>query len=239
MGKIQRDVVVIEALHDVAVEAGAKRHELHTRQHLRALQGHAARHDQADVTRTEDDAALARHVAQQVNKLLRGAGGVDAGAAGARGGQRAARTLAAAHRQNDRLRLDDLHPLRGRDAGHKVVFAVHVKDGGVGLDLDAHLGSLIDIALGVLGAGQLLLEAVEAKAVMDALAQDAARVMLTLDNEQIVDAVFLRRDGGSQTRRARADDEDVYKLLFHCLSPPSSSRPGCCPPAVGCCRRTW
>ena len=170
MAEIQRNIVVIEALNDIAVQAGRERHQLGTGEDLRALQRHAAGHDQADIAGAEDHDALAGHIAHEVDVLLRSTGGINTGAAGTRRRQRATRTLAAAHRQDDRLRLDDLHALRGRDTGHQMVFAVHRKDSGIGLDLNAHLGSLVDIALGVFGAGQLLLEAVQTKAVVDALA---------------------------------------------------------------------
>ena len=238
MAQVERDVVVVQALHDVAVEAGGERHQLDAGEHLRALQRHAARHDEADVAGAEDHHALAGHVALQVDELLRGTGGVDAGAAGARGAQRAARTLAAAHREDDRLGGDDLHAVRARNAGHGVRLAVHGEDGRVGLDLDAHLAGAVDVALRVLGAGQLLLEAVQAEAVVDALAQNAARVVLALENEQVVDAILLRRNGSREARRASADDENVHTLVIHLSSPPSSRREWC-RPADGSRRRTW
>ena len=116
--------------------------------------------------------------------------------------------------------------------------AVHGEDGRVGLDVNAHLAGAVDVALRVLGAGQLLLEAVQAEAVVDALAQDAAGVVLALEHKQVVNAVFLRRNGSREARRARADDENIHALAVHLSSPPSSRREWC-PPADGSRRRTW
>ena len=50
----------------------------------------------------------------------------------------------------------------------------HVDDHGLGLVGDAEGLDLVDEPLGIFGAGQLLLEGVEAEAVVDALLQDAA-----------------------------------------------------------------
>ena len=45
----ERNAEVIETLHDVALEAAGIGHQLRDELHLRALQGHAARHDQTDI----------------------------------------------------------------------------------------------------------------------------------------------------------------------------------------------
>ena len=209
MAQIQGDVIVLQALHDVAVQAGGIGHQLYAGQHLGALQGHAARHDQADIAAAQDDHAAAGHIALEVDKLLRGAGAVDAGAAGAGNGQRAAGTLAAAHGQHNSLGLEHLQaPLAG-DGGDGLI-GIHAQHGYARAHVDAHFSGLVDITLGVFGAGQLFLKAMQAEAVVDALAQDAAGIVLAFQHDQAVHARLLGGDGGGQTRRARADDQDIH-----------------------------
>ena len=89
----------------------------------------------------------------------------------------------------------------------------NAQHGRVALDFDAQLARLVDIALRVFGAGELFLEAVQAKAVMDALAQDAAGVVLAFEHEEAVHAVFPGRDGGRQTRGARTDHQHVDRFV--------------------------
>jgi hypothetical protein len=52
------------------------------------------------------------------------------------------------------------------------------------------LEHLLEVALGVLGAGQLLLEVVQAEAVVDALLQDAAGLALAVDDQHALRARF-------------------------------------------------
>ena len=231
MAQIKRNVIVVQALNDVAVQAGGEGHQLHAGQHLRALQGHAAGHNQADVAAAQDDHPAAGHIAHEVDELLGRAGGVDAGAAGAGGAQRAAGPLAAAHGQDDGACLEHLQAMLGADAGDPAVF-LNRENRRVALDIDAQFTGAVDVPLGVFRAGQFLLEAVQAEAVMDALAQDAAGVVFALQDEQVIDAVLPGGDGGGQTRRARADHQHIHPLNAVCLlghvSSPPSSRPEWC-----------
>ena len=57
----------------------------------------------------------------------------------------------------------------------------------------------VDIALGVLGAGELLMEGVQAKARVDALVQDAAQFAAALQNEDIPQTRVVGGCGGGQS----------------------------------------
>ena len=110
-----------------------------------------------------------------------------------------------------------------RNAGHRVRLSVNRKDGRVRLNGNAHFARPVNVALGVFGAGQLLAKAVQTKAIVDALAQDAARLMLALQDEQIVNPVFFGRDGRREAGRARTDDEQIHLFyqFVHLSTPPS------------------
>ena len=245
MAEHEGDIVVLQALDDVAVEAAGIGHQLHAGQHLGALKGHAAGHDEADIATAEDDHALAGHIALKVDKFLRRAGGEHARAARAGRGQRAAGPLAAAHGQHDGPGLKELHALVPAHSGHEAL-AVHAEHGGAAAHLDAHLLHAIDVALGIFGAGQLLLEAVQAEAVMDTLAQNAAHLVFALQHQQVFHARLTRGDGRRHACRARADDQHVHILHLaakflaqHIRHPPFAPLRRWCLPAGGFRRRTW
>ena len=74
----ERDIVVVQALHDVALESAGVRQKLGHALDVRALKRHAARHDETDVARAENDDAPADHVALDIKVALCGAGGENA-----------------------------------------------------------------------------------------------------------------------------------------------------------------
>ena len=76
-----------------------------------------------------------------------------------------------------------------------------------------HLLHPVNESPGVLGARQLLAEGVQAEACVDALVEDAPQLLVPLDNEDVLHALFPGSDSGGQTRRASADDGKLY--LFH------------------------
>ncbi len=84
---------------------------------------------------------------------------------------------------------------------------------GAGLVGDLALVHLINESLCILGAGQALAEAAQTKAIMDALAQDAAQHRLALQNDHVADALLVQFHRCGKTCRAAADNHNV--LLFH------------------------
>ena len=70
MGKIERDIIIIQTLNNIAVEAGGERHDFHAGENLCSLQGHTPCHDEADVAGTQDHHPFSGHHAFQVNKAL-------------------------------------------------------------------------------------------------------------------------------------------------------------------------
>ena len=214
VAEIERNIIVLEALNDVPVQAGGIRHELHTGKDFCPLKGHPPGHDQADIARTEDHNAFPRHQAFQVDEALRGPGGIDSGAAGAGRTKRATGTLAAAHGQDDRLGMNDLQAAGGGNAGHGMVRR-DGKHGGGTLDLNTEFSCFIDIPLCVFRPCQFLLETVQAETVMDTLAQDTAGVLFPLENQQGINPVFLRGDRRGQAGRTGADDQDIHKPVIH------------------------
>ena len=219
VGEEERDAEILEALLDVPGEAAGIGHQLGHHLHLRPLEGHPAGHNQADVAAAEDDDLLARHIALDVDELLGGAGGVDAGRAGAGDVQCPAVPLPAAHREDHRpggalgeaVLLADggqvLHPLPVRLKG---------EDHRRGEGGDLQFRGLFREPGGVFGAGELLAEPVDAEAVVDALEEDAPQFRLPLKDQDIAggDAVFRRGHCRRQPRRAAADDDQLPGNFF-------------------------
>ena len=203
VAEFQRDIKVVQALHDVALQPAGIRHQLGHAKHLGALQRHAAGHDQPDIAAAQNDHAAAGQVALHVDQALRRACGKDTRRAGAGDIQRAARTLAAAHGQHDRLGLH----LK------QTVGAVHGGDDLVGGQVHHHRVQLVGDALrldlvgkagGVFGAGQLLLKGMQTETVVDALVQNTAQLGVALQNQNILHARLPRGQCCGKPGRAAA-----------------------------------
>ena len=240
----QRNVIVVQALNNIAVQAAGIRHQFHAGQHLGTLQGHAAGHDQADVAAAQNDHPLAGHIAFQIDEFLSRTGGINTRAAGAGGRQCAPGTFPAAHSQNQCARFEKLNALFFTDSGDKTVF-VNGKNGSAAANLDAQFLYLVNISLRILRAGQFFLEAVKAEPIVNTLAKNAAHVGFPLQHQKIVHARLFGGDRSGHARRARAHNEHVY--LFHPIfqflaqhvSCPPSWPVRWCPPADGFHRRIW
>ena len=212
----ERDIVVVQALHDVALESAGVRQKLGHALDVRALKRHAARHDEADVAAAEDDDLASGHEALKIHEPLRRTGGIDACRTVAGDVQRSAGPLAAAHRKNDGAAAELLHAaFTARNGEHALVRERehHRRK----TDGNAQLLGAVQKPCGVLGAGQLFAERVQTEAVVDALVQNAAGDAVALDDEHIVHARFLRGDGGGETGRTGADDNDIVGI--HAFSP--------------------
>lgn len=70
---------------------------------------------------------------------------------------------------------------------------------------------LVDKALRVLGTGELLLKVQQAKTGVDALAQDAAQVLLALHDGHAC-ACLMRGQRGRHAGRSAADNDHVERL---------------------------
>ena len=213
MGEVQGDVKVVQALHDVAGQAAGVGHHLYAGQHLCTLKGHAARHDQADVAAAEDQHPLADQIAFHVHIALCCTGGVHTGRAGARGTNGTAGALAAAHAQNDALGLDDLIAVLLGNTVHLFIRG-HFQHHGVQLNLHAGVLEHRNEASGVLRAGELLAKAVQTKAIVDALVQNAAQLFIALQNEDVAQTAFPCLAGSSKARRAAADNDQINHCSF-------------------------
>ena len=179
MGQIQGDVEVLQALHDVAGQAAGIRHDLHAGQYFGTFQRHAAGHDQADVAAAEDEHPPAYQIALHVDIALGRTGGVDAGRAAARNANGTAGALPAAHAEDDASGFQNLIALFPADAVDLFVRG-DVQHHRAQLHPDTGGAQQFNAAACVFRAGELLAKAVQAEAVVDALVQDAAQLVVAL-----------------------------------------------------------
>ena len=208
MGQIQRDVEVLQTLHDVAGQAAGIRHDLHAGQHFGPFQRHAAGHDQADVAAAEDEHPLAYQITLHVDIALGSTGGVDAGGAGARDADGTAGAFPAAHAEDDASGFQNLIALFPADT---VDLFVRGDLQHHGAQLHPHAGGMqqFNASAGILRAGELLAKAVQAKAIVDALVQDAAQFVVPLQNQNIAQAVLPCAVSCGKACRAAADDDQI------------------------------
>ena len=106
MGKIKGDIIVLQTLDDIPVQAGRKRHNFDTGQHFGALKRHPPGHNQPDIPGTQDYDPPSGHPAFQVHKTLGSARGIESGASRTGCAQRTARAFTAPHSQNNRAGFD-------------------------------------------------------------------------------------------------------------------------------------
>ncbi len=96
----------------------------------------------------------------------------------------------------------------------------NVHDHGVQLVFNLQVKGLIDKAVCVLGTGQLFLEGMKAETVVDALVQNAAQFLVTLNDEDAVRACLLGGHCSSQAGGTAADDYDIIGKHSHYCAPP-------------------
>ena len=167
--------------------------------------GISSRHDEADVAGAENDDALSDHIALNVHIPLRRARRKNAGAACAGNRDRAARAFPAAHRQHDGLRSDLLIAVCGVDAAD-VLFRRHIQHHRVGQNGHGGLAEHFKEPPSVLRPGQLLLKVMQAKAVVDALVQNAAQLAVALQDQNIAQARVIGRARCGKSGGAAADN---------------------------------
>ena len=211
--------VVLQTLDDVALQAAGIGHDLRHKFDFRALPGHAPGHNQANIAGTEDDHALAGQIAVDVGQPLRRARRVDARGPRAGNAQCTAGPLAAAHGQYHRAGLQRGEPALGRNAGHRAVLA-DLQHHRVQPDFDVRALQTADEALYILRPGQFLAEEVQAKAVVDALLQNAAQRAVALEDDDLRLRRFLSRLQRRRQARGPAADDDYVKLPLHLHTSP-------------------
>ena len=241
VGEHQRNTEIVQTLGDVTSQTARVGHQLADGLDLRALQGHAAGHDEADIARSQNDHLTAGHVALHVHEPLSRTRREDTRRASARDVESALGALAAAHGQHHSPCAEGEHPLGLADggdvSGHAVLLGgSHVQHSRARFDGNAPLQRHFVVAVGVLGARQLLTEAVESEAVVDALAENTARVQITLQDDHVPHARVVCGHGGRQTGGASADDHKclvgrthIYVVL-HISCPPCFRPPPWCGP---------
>ena len=217
MAELERDAEVIEALYDIPLEAARVRHELSDDLDMRSFEREPAGHDEANVARAQDHDLASRKDAFDVHEMLRASCRIDAGRTGARDIEGTTWTLSAAHCKDHRACFDLDEAELGTHGRDDAVVA-DIDDRAFEQALDAALLCLIDIALRILGARELLIEGVEAEAVVDALVEDAAKPILALEDDDIFESRIIGRDGSSKAGRTAADDNTG---TLHQRSPPS------------------
>ena len=170
-GEVQGNVIVVQALCNVARKAGGCILNFVYALHFSALERQAAGHDHADVAAAEDHAFFRGHAAHEVDEMLRRARGVNAGGAVAVDPNLAGRFFPAAAGQHERitflienavLRLDFQPEAAARQL-------LRIQDEGGRAVIDLHLEQLLEKTVCILRAGKPLAEAQKAEAIVNAL----------------------------------------------------------------------
>ena len=217
MAQLQRNAVVIQTLDDIPLQAARVRHQLGHDLYLRTFQGHTASHNQTDITGTQNDDFPARQISLHVHQTLGSTRGVDTGRTIARDIQGASGTLPAAHCQNNRFGFQSKQAILPVHGGYGFILR-QVENHGVELVGDLQLPDLLDKSAGIFGAGKLFLKGMEAEAVVDALVENAAQLVVAFQNQNILNTAFSGCHCCCKARGAAANDDKI--IVFHWTSPP-------------------
>ena len=186
---MQRNAEVVQALHHVATQARRMRHQLVHAHHLGSLRRQTARHDQPDVSRPEDHRATPGQAPLEVHEVLRAARREHARRTRARQVERAQPALARAGGQHHGARRDGMRAARVHRVHRErrsVVRAPRIDGRHAGARQHVHRARVrkrVDLALRVLGTRQLHAEAVQPEPVVHALLEDAAQLLLAVEQK--------------------------------------------------------
>ena len=214
MGQVQRDIIILQALDDIPVQPAGIGHDLHAREDLCALERHPARHNQANVPAAENQNPPPDHVALHIHIALGRPRRKDACRACPGDGDGTACALPTAHRQHDAPRRKNLIAVCPAHGVHRAGRTVKREDHCVQPHLDPRTRQPLNKAAGVLRARELLLEIVQAKAVVDALIEDAAQLRVALQDQHPPGAVLMGAQSGRQSGGAAA----YYDYIIHGLT---------------------
>ena len=222
MTQLQRDPKVIQALHDISLQASGIWHQLCHSLNLCPFQRHTSGHDQSDITGSQDHYFFPRHKSFHVYKALCCSCRINACRTISRNVQRTSRSLSAAHGKDHSLRLDLIHSLlTAHGSDHLILTDIH--DHSVQPVLDLLLFYHPDKACCILRSCQLLLKCMKAKSIMDTLIQDPAQFLVTFQDQDALSSLFLCSQGCCQSCRASAYDHDIshhHHFLIHGPRPP-------------------
>ena len=222
-GQVQRNAKVVQAVLHIAAQAVGVRHEFVHALDRNPLERAAARHDESDVTRAQNDGARAGFEVLDIDVSLRQARRKHAGRSAAGNLDLAAGALAATHGKDDRApgELQHTGGIHERDGVKCGVFRglarINPKHHAIQEQRNVGRAHLVDKALRILGTGELLLKVRKAKTGMNALAEDAAQVLLAL-NDGHARAGLMRRKRGRHAGGPAADNDHVEGLRWHGLA---------------------
>jgi len=97
VAQVERNIVVIQTLRNVAGQAGGIWHQLEHSLHMGAFQGHSAGHNHTDIAGTQNNDLFAGHAVIEVHVRLRSTGREHAGRTFTGDAQRATAAFLAAH----------------------------------------------------------------------------------------------------------------------------------------------
>ena len=219
MREIQRDIIIVQTLHYISVQTVGIRTQLHTADHLCTLQTHTARHDQTDITGTENQYPFTNHIPFNIYITLCCSRSKDTGWAisGNRNGSPG--TLAAPHIQHDCLSLQLHIALLFIHSMNAAVFLINIQHHGIQQHLDIGILQHFDKFSCIFRPGQLFFEVVQTKPVVNTLIQYTAQLLITLKYQNMLCPLLPGFQRRCQTCRPSADNDNI---IFHSCSPPAA-----------------
>ena len=217
VAQVQGYIIIGKALIDISRKSRGRGVDFINAEDLRSLKSKSARHDKADIARTEDNTFFRRHDTETVCEMLRCAGSEHSCRARSVDKNLLCASLAAAGRKDKALGRDCAQPLTRHEGDGKAALGFfRARNEGIAGRFDIRLRYLIHKALDILGACKALAEAAQAEAVVYALLEHSAKALLALNDEHSR-AVFVCRKCGRKAGRAAAYHDDIVIMHCRCL----------------------
>ena len=199
--QFQRYVEVFETLRHIAAQARRIRHHFAHDFYVAPFEREPPRHDKTDIAASQNDDFFAGQVPVDIDETLRASGRKDARRPRTRNDEGAPRPLSAAHREDNRLRVqkhksvfcvhrrDDVFSARfverrfGQSRAFKIFRLIDRNNHRIRFVFDAPLANLRYKAAGVFGTRQLLSEIVKTESVVNALQKNSAELRIAFQNQ--------------------------------------------------------
>ena len=214
--QLQRNTIIIQTLHDITFQTAGIWHQLCYHLNLGTLQRHTSRHDQSDISGTQDHNLFTRHSSFHIDVSLCSSCGINTRRTITRNIQCTSGTLSASHCQNHCFCLNLEQTLFFIHYSNNFIPG-HIHNNRMKQIRNLHFLYLFNISSGILRSGQFFLKCMQSKSVMYALIQNTTKFIISLYDQDIL---YPCLSGCNCCRQSCRSSPDDCNLCLHLIYPP-------------------
>ena len=199
----------MQALYDVTGQAVGEGADFKYSLYFAAFEAHTASHYEADVARTQNNDFVTGQIAFHIYHTLCSACSEYASRTFTRSTDSATSTFTAAHGQNNGFAFKFQQTFFRANCDNGFI-RFNFENHGINQGFDFRfVFNHFDATISIARTGQFFFEVMQAKAVVDALLQDAAKFAVTFDNDNLFSAIFPCAVSSRKTSRAAANNNYI------------------------------